>query len=275
MLWIIAVLLLLVGAALTVVDALMMAMGAMLMALGESSTLMAVGALAGAIFKAVWMVCAREFFLRRMIVLALIAIVAGIFLHAFSLTAMTGLAAAGRDQTISVRGSAQEDRARAEAAYKDAKARLASMPATRLPGVIRRELKGVEADIVRFDARERAEWRAKRRRAAINKGEKARKRRNALKEELQIALEARRAEKALTAADAALRTLPAPQERDPQAAAIAKLPLAPWSTVKFFASVTVSFQKSDIARSYKRDSGKPVSASPVMSTVPSSKILNG
>lgn len=223
--WVFASALFFVGAVLTAVDAIMMAVGARQMAPGEAATLMGVGALSAAILKAAWMVAAREFFQRRLYGLCLVAIFSGVALHTFSITAMTGIAAVGRDGVISSRGHDQNKRLRAVKRYETALAAVRQHRATRAASSIRydltrmeKRLASAEADIERSEGwREKGRFRLRRDRA---QGQV-----DALQAELQVALAAKQAREELNAAKNDLDQIQAPQHSDPQAAAIARYPI--------------------------------------------------
>lgn len=224
MFWIFATALFTVGGVLTVVDALLMALGANQMAPGESGHLMMLAAVAGAIFKAAWMTMAREYFMRRMFFLGAVSIISGAALHVFSMTAMTGLAATGRDVTLSGRGQQQEAKARAQVRYREASARLQSLSATRADTAIRADivraesdLTGAENDLTRSGWRDRPALRDRR------DGKRARL--DTLNAELAQAVTAIAAAAEVTAAKTDLDNIKAPEHRDAQAAAIARYPI--------------------------------------------------
>lgn len=211
--------------AFTVADAVMMAKGAVLMAPDIGSTqiftandgfYIAAGvACLVALVKACWLGCAAHFWRYRLWGVALAACFIGVMLHIFSMVATTGLAGAGRDAVISARSGAQDTHKRATDAYNAARLHKSSLPSSRPSSAVRAELDAAERDISGA--------------AKADKGP-LRTRRDQLRAELAIAMDAERANADLAAASSRLDQMQAPQSRDPQAETIARyLPWA-WAT---------------------------------------------
>lgn len=264
-----------VGTALTIGDAIFMSEGAKFMAPGDSAPLMGLMAIAGAIGKAIWLPGAAEFLKQRLYAFAAIAIIMGCFLHAFSMVAMTGLVASGRDASISARGGVQEAHSRAVTAYDEAVTRLRGLRATRSEAAIRAdilktdsELVTAKADLARAKYNELPGLRARR--------DQLQARRDGLGIELEAAAAYAQAQADVTASKAALDRVAAPLARDPQAEAIARygidretvakwLPLIPSLLVEFGGGIFFLLGGAFIGLA-SRARAAPVAAVPVIET---------
>lgn len=264
-----------VGTALTIGDAIFMSEGAKFMAPGDSAPLMGLMAIAGAIGKAIWLPGAAEFLKQRLYAFAAIAIIMGCFLHAFSMVAMTGLVASGRDASISARSGVQEAHSRAVTAYDEAVTRSRGLRAARSEAAIRAdilktdgELVTAKADLARAKYNELPGLRARR--------DQLQARRDGLTIELEAAAAYAQAQADVTASKAALDHVAAPLARDPQAEAIARygidretvakwLPLIPSLLVEFGGGIFFLLGGAFIGLA-SRARAVPVAAVPVIET---------
>lgn len=199
----------------------MMGKGAMLMAPDISSTqiftandglYIAAGvACLVALVKGCWLGCAAHFWHYRLWGVAIGACFIGVMLHTFSIVATTGLAGAGRDAVIAARSNVQDTHKRALDAYNQARMHKASLPASRPSSAVRADLAAAERDITGAARADKGPLRA---------------RRDQLKAELAMAMDAERATADLAAASARLDQIKAPLSRDPQAETISRY--LPW-----------------------------------------------